>query len=360
VSRFAPILRANLAELRSYVPHPGHFEVRLDANESPPLLSPEASAALATAIVPTAWNRYPDVQAVELRAAIAERAGASPDEILLGVGSDEVIALLLTALDRPREGASAPAIVIPSPTFVMYRQSAVARGFQVLEVPLDDRWDLDVPGMQKAIDLGRPNLIFIATPNNPTSAMMSHERLEAVIEAAPDALVVLDEAYGAFAPRSESALRHKYPNVAVLGTLSKIGFAALRIGWLVGPADLVREIDKARQPYNLPSPSQRGGVFVLRELGAEIQRIREVIVAERTRLEAGLTALGLDVTPSAANFVWARTAKPAAEVWSALGARGVLVKSFHTAGERFSRHLRMTVGLPSENDRLLAELAACV
>ena len=359
-SRFASLLRADLSELRSYEPRAGAFEVRLDANESPALLSPEASAELGRALVPPAWNRYPDARAVELRRVIAEQAGAAPDEVLVGTGSDEVIALLLTALDRPQGKNPAPTMVTPSPTFVMYRQSARARGFKVVEVPLDTAWDLDAAMMGRAIELMRPNLVFIATPNNPTSRLASLDRLEAVIAAAPDALVVVDEAYIDFAPRTQLHLRAKYPNVAILRTLSKIGFAALRVGWMIGPAELVREIDKTRQPYNLPAPSQQGATFVLRELGGEIARMRDSILAERARLSAGLGKLGLGVTPSDANFLWVESPGPAGELVEALATRGVLVKSFHASGGRLARRLRVTVGLPAENDRLLDEIARCI
>jgi histidinol-phosphate aminotransferase len=359
---FDPLLRAELTELQPYQPHAGVFEVRLDANESPPLLSAEASAALAQAMIPARYNRYPDPRATALREAIAAQHGASPDEILVGTGSDEIIALLLTALDRPRPRAPAPAIVTPSPTFVMYRLSARARGFKVVEVPLDAAWDLDANGMKRAVEFARPNLIFVATPNNPTSTRVSVDRLRAVIEAAPEALVVVDEAYVDFAGAgagAQGALRAEYPNVAVLRTLSKVGFAALRVGWLVGPAELVREIDKTRQPYNLPTPSQQGATFVLRELGAEIARTRDVVVAERARLSAGLAALGFSVTPSEANFVWVECERPASEVVGALAQRGVLVKSFQASGGRLLKRMRITVGLPAENDRLLHEIATC-
>jgi histidinol-phosphate aminotransferase len=355
----ASLLRAELAELTSYEPLPGSFDVRLDANESPPLLSPEASAALARAMTPPAWNRYPDARSVELRRAIAARSGCSPDEVLVGTGSDEVIALLLTALDRPRDRAPAPTIVTTSPTFVMYRLSARTRGFRVVEVPLDARWDLDLGGMKKAIAFARPNVVFVATPNNPTSNLVSLDRLEALIEAAPEALVIVDEAYIDFAPRTQLHLRTKYPNVAVMRTLSKVGFASLRVGWLIGPAYLVREIDKTRQPYNLSVPSQRGATFVLDELGAEVERMCAAIVGERARLGEGLTRLGLQVTPSDANFLWVETTRPAGEVYAQLKAQGVLVKSFHERGGRLAHRLRITVGLPAENDRLLREIASC-
>jgi histidinol-phosphate aminotransferase len=358
-NRFAPLLRADLAELRSYEPRPGTFAVHLDANEPPPLLSPEASAALARAMAPEQWCRYPDARAVELRAAIAARCDAAPEEILVGAGSDEVIALLLTALDRPQGKNPAPTIVTPTPTFVMYRLSARARGFEVIEVPLDAEWDLDVSAMRRAIELGRPNLVFVASPNSPTGRSMSLERLEAVIQAAPEALVVVDEAYVDFAPQTQIHLRRQYPNVAVLRTLSKIGFASLRVGWVVGPAELIAEVDKVRQPYNVPVPSQRGATFVLRHLGAEIARTSALVIAERARLATGLAGLGLGVAPSDGNFLWVETKGPAGELTEALAARGVLIKSYHASGGRLGRRVRITVGLPAENDRLLDEIARC-
>jgi histidinol-phosphate aminotransferase len=355
----AALLRLDLAGLGSYEPLPGTFPVRLDANESPPLLSPEAASALARALIPAQWNRYPDARAVELRQAIAERCDADPDEVLVGAGSDEVIALLLQALDRPRCSAERPAILTPSPTFVMYRTSALVRGFSVVEVPLDQDWDLDVEAMRRAIEAARPNVVFVATPNNPTGNLVSEDRLRAVIEAAADSLVVIDEAYVDFAPRSQIALRRAYPNVGVLRTLSKVGFASLRVGWFIGPRALVREVDKARQPFNLPGPSQLGATFVLRQLGGEVERMRAALIAERHRLAAELGACGWVVSVSDANFLWVKAPGPAREIQRALADRGVLVKSFAASGERLSHQLRITVGLPAENDRLLREIGAC-
>jgi histidinol-phosphate aminotransferase len=199
----------------------------------------------------------------------------------------------------------------------------------------------------------------MATSNNPTSRSMSMDRLTALLAAVTEPLVVIDEAYVDFAAQKQIHLRSAYPNVAVLRTLSKIGFASLRVGWMVGPAELVAEVDKVRQPYNLPVPSQRGATFVLRHLGDEIARGCATVVAERTRLAAALAGLGLGVTPSDANFLWVETKGPAGELCEALAARGVLVKSFHASGGRLARRARITVGLPHENDRLLEEIAKC-
>jgi histidinol-phosphate aminotransferase len=188
---------------------------------------------------------------------------------------------------------------------------------------------------------------------------MSLDRVEAVIAAASEAVVVIDEAYVDFASRSQLHLRRAYPNVVVLRTLSKIGFASLRVGWAVGPAELMREVDKARQPYNLPEPSQRGATFVLEQLGDEIAGNCAAVVAERERLAAALTARGFGVTRSDANFLWVETPGAAGELVEALAARGVLIKSFHASGGRLARRARITVGLPRENDRLIEEIERC-
>jgi len=229
---------------------------------------------------------------------------------------------------------------------------------KVVEVPLDARWDLDAGGMRRAIEMAQPNIVFLATPNNPTGGAMSEDRVRAVIEAAPDALVVLDEAYADFSrQKSLSHLRHAYPNVAMLGTISKIGFASLRVGWLVADAELVREIDKVRQPYNLPVPSQRGALFVLQNLREEVERVVAYIIAERERMASELGRLGFSVAPSEANFLWVETTRPAQEVFDGLVAGGILVRSFHARGGRLAKRLRITIGTSSENDRLLEAIA---
>lgn len=354
---FSHLVRPELNTIEAYVPFPGHFDVRLDANESPRLLSEEARARVNEAMASADLHRYPDASARELREAIAERASCHVDEVIAGSGSDEVIAMLLGALDKPRPKQKCPRIVTTTPTFVMYRLSANVRGIEVIQVPLDATWDLDVAGMKRAIEFAQPNILFIATPNNPTGNGMSDDRLRKVIEAAPDALVVLDEAYVDFANTNVAHLRREYPNVALLGTLSKIGFAALRVGWLVGSPELVHVLNKVRQPYNIPLPSQRAAVLVLRELRGEVQRLVTHVIAERERMTNALNGAGFSVTPSQTNFLWVETKRPAAEVFDDLVAHGILVRSFAKYGGRLAHRLRITVGTRTENDRLLETIA---
>lgn len=351
------ILRDELGELKAYAPTAGQFEVRLDANEAPPLLSPAAKKRLAEVSQKVLLERYPDAGQKELRRAIATKLGVRPNQVLCGVGSDEIITLLMTVATRAKKRAPAPTVVTTTPTFVMYRLSARIRGQRVLEVPLDDDWDLSEASMLRAIEMAAPNLIFIASPNNPTGTMVSRDRLETILTAAKDALVVVDEAYIDYSSRQQLDLIESYENVAILRTLSKIGFAALRVGWIVGQQGLIAELDKARLPYNLPTVCQGLATVVLSELGAEIEATRNVVLAERQRLVSELSSIGgLRLPPSEANFLWIGLPKPAEEVFTELKKQSVLVRSFHGRGGRMEQYLRVTVGTKPENDRFLEAL----
>jgi histidinol-phosphate aminotransferase len=345
------LIRPELADLASYLPDLRSYQVRLDANEAPPLLNKDVLARLAQAAQHAGWERYPDPTAQELRGAIAARLGVTPAEILVGAGSDELIALLLTVL-APR-GARPTTVLTTSPTFVMYRQHARVRGQRVVEVPLDDDWDLPGAALDKAIETEMPNVVFIASPNNPTGNLASLERLEWLIQRAADALIVIDEAYVDYASRDQLHLYHRYPNVAIMRTLSKVGFAALRVGYLLARPELVAAVDKARSPYNLPTGSQRLATLVLTEVAAEVAATVRQVVVERERMARALDLMGVRGPASEANFLWIRTPVSAAEVQAELGKRSILVRSFHAQGGRLAQQLRVTVGTPHENDRFL-------
>jgi histidinol-phosphate aminotransferase len=211
--------------------------------------------------------------------------------------------------------------------------------------------------MKRAIELMPPSVVFIASPNNPTGNRMSAERLEAILEGAGDALVVLDEAYVDFAGESLRSWRARHPRLAILRTLSKVGLAALRIGWLEADEALVREVDKVRQPFNVSALCQAVATAVLGEAWDDLREHVAAVVRERRRMARELAALGgFEVAPSEANFLWLGTPGPAADVQAALLARGVLVRSFHGAGGRLARRLRVTIGTPAQNDLLLQSL----
>jgi len=356
------IARPELADLTSYVPEArAGIRVRLDANETPPCAAPAVRDAVSRAIGGVALERYPDARALELKRAISARTGANVDEIVIGTGSDEIISLIATAFARPRPKAPQPVVLVPTPTFVMYRVTARGHGWKAIEVPLDAAWDLDVKSMIRAIEFGSPNVIYVASPNNPTGNRVSEASLRGVIAAAPTALVVLDEAYVDYAGPSLRAMRAEMPNLAVLRTLSKVGLAALRVGWLEADPSVVGALDKVRQPFNVSASSQAIATAVLRDAGGEISAHVASIIAERERVSGEIAAMGrFTVTPSAANFVWVKTPNPAVDVFEHLARAGILVRSFHASGGRLATQLRITIGTPRENDELLEALRSCV
>jgi len=353
------LLNPVLSELVAYTPAPGDFPVRLDANEAPDLLSRTARQRLLDTAGSVAWQRYPDATNRTLREALAQRSGVAPEQILVGVGSDELIALLLMTFSRARAGS--PTVLSSTPTFVMYRMTARIHGHRVIEVPLDGAWDMSLESMIKALEVAQPNLIFVASPNNPTGTMVSEDRLRTLIEHARDSLVVIDEAYIDYASRDHLQLFHDYENVVLLRTLSKIGFAALRLGWLMARQEIVEEINKARLPYNIAVPTQALASVVVSELGSELSHIRERVIEERERVSKALEDLtGVEPTASQANFIWFRSERPAELVYENLKKRGVLIRSFHKHGGRLKHYLRITIGLAHENDRFLNALGEVI
>lgn len=177
------LFRPELAELTAYRVPPAAPAVKLDANESPFELPPEARARIATMLHATEMNRYPDGRATALRNALAHGLGGSADEYVLGVGSDELIALLATAMSTPRAGAECPVVVFPDPTFVMYGMTSRAHGWDPVGVPLDDDWDLDTNAMARALERRNPKIAYYATPNNPTGNCFSREKIELLVDA---------------------------------------------------------------------------------------------------------------------------------------------------------------------------------
>lgn len=391
------LLRPELAELVAYVPHdPPGIEVRLDANEAPPC-SPFVREVVARAVAGVALERYPDPRALRLKEAIARRTGARVSDLLVGTGSDEVIALVANALAWPRRRNTQGVILTPTPTFVMYRITARAHGLKPVEVPLDATWDLDVAMTKKAIAMMQPSVVFVASPNNPTGNRMSMDRLEEIVKAAGTigggsaaaagtgeserarsamaamllsatgteggeggAFAIVDEAYVDYAGPAASVRgwRERYPHLGILRTVSKIGLAALRVGWLEADAGLIAEIDKTRQPFNVSATSQVAAAAVLEEAWDDVQAGVARVVAAREALAAEIAKLeGFSVTPSAANFLWVKTPVPSEQVFDRLAGDGILVRSFHKIGGRLGSQLRITIGEDAQHARLLESLA---
>lgn len=351
-----PALRSDLANLSAYRVPAAPPPVKLDANENPWPLPEEARRLVAEKLSRLEHHRYPDGQSQRLKQLLAERFGGRPGQLLPGVGSDEVIATLIQAF-----GGDGTTVLVPSPSFVMYAKTSQVHRRAPQEVPLTPEFELDEAAMREALAT-EPALVFYATPNNPTGNRYDEGLLRRLCEDYPKTLHVIDEAYGLFARqpgeitwRTLGAWVEELPQVVQLQTLSKIGLAGARVGWLRAHPELIAELDKIRQPFHLCMHAQAMAEVFLADLWELVEEQVQQIVSERVRLDTEIRArAGYTPLPSQANFLMVRTERPAMEVRDELWQAGVAVRAFK--GDALPHHLRITVGTPSENDALLAKL----
>jgi histidinol-phosphate aminotransferase len=352
------LFRPELNELSAYRVPPAPPAVKLDANESPFPLPTEARARIAAALHATELRRYPDGRARELREALARGLGGSQDEYVLGAGSDELIALLATAMSQPRTGAQRPVVVFPDPTFVMYRMTSRAHGWEPVGVPLDGAWDLDADGMADALGRTNPNIVYYASPNNPTGNCFSRDKIERLVDTFPGTLHIIDEAYGAYSGQSFATFAEERPHCALMGTLSKVGFAGIRVGWVRIHEALSQELEKVRQPFNLNTVSQVIATLALTDLAPFLENGITSIVAERERLATDLAAYeAFQCFPSDANFLLVQYTGDVPELCAALLDRAIAVRQFLTGDSRLRSCIRITIGTPEENQRLVEALS---
>ena len=349
-ARVASTVRDEVRALGHYAVAQVDGWIKLDAMEDPYALPAELAVAVGKAIERAAINRYPDGDARGVKAALRE-AFALPDDValLVGNGSDELIQIVVSAVAGPQR-----AVLAPDPSFVMYRRSALVASAPFVAVPLRADFTLDVEAMLDAIAREQPALVFIADPNNPTGNAFAERDLERVIRAAPG-LVVVDEAYYAYAERSFLARVREFPNVVVLRTVSKIGLAGLRVGYAVGHPAWIAQFDKLRPPYNVGALAQ-AALPVLLARGELFESQAARVRTERARLASELARVGATVYPSQANFVLVRLADADA-AFAALRAARIVVKNLDAAHPLLANCLRITVGTPDENDALVAALA---
>ena len=348
---FRDHLRPALRGLTPYAVDTDPARIRLDANESPFEPPESVRREIAAEVGRIPLNRYPDPAARELKEALSRVLGIDPAWILLGNGSDELIGYLVTAFTGRGRG-----VLYPVPTFSMYGLIARALGQPAREVPLEEGFGLPREEVARALEETGAEILFLASPNNPTGILYPAEEVLALAQSGR-ALVVADEAYVDYAgsPGLLPSLAD-HPELVVLRTLSKIGMAGLRIGVAAAHPDLLAELEKVRLPFNINALSQAAARVLL----SHTDLIREWIgrvAAERERLRRGLAELpGVEVFPSRANFLLFRCAD-AAGLHAHLKSRGILVRRF-AAGGRLAHCLRVTVGRPEENAAFLEETAA--
>ena len=345
-------IRPEIRALSAYHVQDASGLVKLDAMENPYTWPEALRDEWVELLRRTDVNRYPDPSAAGLTRRLALGMGVPEGmRVILGNGSDEIIQMVCMSLSGPGR-----CVMSVDPGFVMYRMIATFCGMPYVGVPLKaEDFSLDVAALRQAMDEHQPAVVFLAYPNNPTGNLYDEADILEIIQAAPG-LVVVDEAYAPFADATFMQSLGRYDNLLVMRTVSKMGLAGLRLGFLAGPPTWLDEFDKVRLPYNINVLTQVSAEFALSHKSVFDEQTR-LIRSERERLAAALA--GLPVFPSQANFILIRTPPGRAGAWfDGLKARGVLIKNMHGAHPLLTDCLRLTVGTPEENDRLVAALKA--
>ena len=353
-------IRADVRAMHAYTVQAADGLLKMDAMENPFGLPPALQAALGQRLGALALNRYPGPRTEVLRDALARHAGMPEGwALILGNGSDELISLVALACARP--GAQ---VLAPLPGFVMYGMSAQLQGLGFTGVALTPDFELDAAAMEAAIAEHRPAITYIAYPNNPTATLWDDTAVLRTIDAAgaQGGIVVIDEAYQPFASRTwldrMRAEPARHGHVLLMRTLSKFGLAGVRLGYLMGPAALVHEIDKVRPPYNVSVLNSEAALFALEHAdvfaaqAAELRAWRDLLVAQLRALPGVLK-----VWDSEANMVLLRV-PDAARTFEGMKNRKVLVKNVSTMHPLLAGCLRLTVGSAADNAQMLAALQA--
>jgi histidinol-phosphate aminotransferase len=348
-----PLPRDDLHALTGYHSPQVDVDVRLNTNESPYAPPPAFVERWLDALRGVEWNRYPDRAATSLRSALGRFLGQPPERLLCGNGSNEVLQTLLLTY-----GGTGRAALMFEPTYALHAQIARGTGTRVIAGERGADYTIDAEEAVAVVRRERPSVVFVCSPNNPTGTVEPHATVERIAGAASEvgAVLVVDEAYGEFAPHSALDLVSDDRPLAVVRTYSKVwSLAGLRLGFVVAPSWLIAELEKVLLPYNLSVPTQVAGAVAL-DFAPEMQQRVAALVEERGRLFAALAATEhIDVCPSGANFLLFRVDGDAQDLWKRLLAHDVLVRDF-SSWPRIEGCLRVTVGTPAENDAFLAAL----
>jgi histidinol-phosphate aminotransferase len=344
------MLRQDILSLHAYHVQPSPGMVKLDAMENPYLLPENIRTEIARAVASAAINRYPDADAQGLKKKIKAVSCLPPEmDVLLGNGSDEIIQLLAMAVARP--GATLMSV---EPSFVMYKMIATFTGMNYVGVPLTEDFELDLAAMLEAIVRHQPALIFLAYPNNPTGNLFDAAAIVQIIEAS-NGLVVVDEAYYAFAADSFLPQLGRYANLLVMRTFSKLGMAGLRLGFLAGSKIWLEQLEKLRLPYNVGVLTQAVAEILLQHHEVLLQQAEQIKLDRSWLYERLVGTVDVHAYPSEANFILFRLPH-AARVFEGLKQRGVLIKKLDGGHPALLDCLRVTVGTAEENELFVRAL----
>jgi histidinol-phosphate aminotransferase len=346
----AELVRSSVRALKAYPVDETPVRIKLDAMENPFPLPEKVRREIADRIGQAPINRYPDPSAKTLKQAIGKLWGIRPEQMILGNGSDELIQSIVIAFGGP--------VLTPVPSFAMYDITPRALSQDVVTVPLTREFDLDADAVIGKANQTGAKVLFLASPNNPTGNRYSDSAVRKVLEKV-NAAVVIDEAYYSFSGKTFLPHLAKHPNMMILRTLSKIGFAGLRIGVLTASPAVIGELNKVRLPYNINMLSQIAAVTALKHRMV-LQKQIDMLLSERTKLYRTMLAMpGVTPFPSETNFILLWTEKNATAVFRALKRRGILVKNLDRPGP-LKNCLRVTVGTPAQNREFLKNLRSCL
>ena len=344
-------IKPRVRELRAYTLSPDRANVKINQNENPWDMPSEIKEEARRRLERRAWSRYPDFVPASLHERLAAFADWSPDGVIAGNGSNELIqALLMVTVSEGRR------VLIAEPTFALYRQVTTILGGEIVSVPLTEELSFDVPALNRALETHRPHVVILCSPNNPTGCRIGDDDLAAILETSR-AIVAVDEAYFEFAGRSVAPLLARHHNLVVFRTFSKaMAAAALRVGYLLAGPDLAREIGKAVLPYNLNAFSQAIAEVAIENYENAMRPLVERIIAERERLSSALRKIeGLVPVNSQANFMVVRSTIEPRAVFAELLQRDILIRDVSNY-PMLKKYFRVSVGTPRENDLLVAAL----
>ncbi len=328
--------------------------VKLEAMENPYTLPPDLRHALGQHLASIPLNRYPVPSSRSLKAKICQQFGVPAGyDIVLGNGSDENISMLVQACARPGHPEGAGTVLAAVPTFVMYAVSAKLAGMNFVGLDLNPDFSLNLPAMLAAIAEHQPALIFLSYPNNPTGSLYASQEIEQILRMAPG-LVVVDEAYQPFAETSFMPRLPEFNNLAVVRTVSKLGLAGIRLGYMAAHPAWLAQIDKVRPPYNINVLTAASAEFLLDHLAVFDAQAAQLRIA-RAQLCYDLQQLGVQVFPSAANFLLIRVSN-GEQVFNNLLKSKILVKNVGKMHKLLGNCLRITVSTPEENSLLLEKM----
>ena len=359
-----PALRGVMPPLAAQ--NPESCALRLDLNEALFQLTPEMRDRIGQVAAEVALTGYPDGSCTELRKAAAGFFGVRHvDCMAVGNGADDLIGRLCGAFGQQRKGCSSARVLVPELSFEAYRMAAAAYGLQVDSFRFERNFEPNLEALESAIGRTRPNLVFLATPNNPTGNALDPGTLKGVMKRNPDVMFVLDEAYVAYSDQASLAdMVVDFPNAVCLSSLSKLGLAGLRLGFASAHPSVIQTLNKARMPFPVNALSQAVGTILLDEFAESLMQSATDTVEERERVLEGLKELQKSsgtfrVLPSQANFHLI-VSEQAADLHAALASKGVVVRRFNAPHPHhpLASILRISVGHPHENQRMLAAFAA--